>query len=228
MAVPDMLHVVQRVANQNPRAFKDAHTGNPHTEDFIRLLAAALQQEPHPDAYRFGLNGKRGNPNDISDDAINFMGEGADIDPTANNGPCTVIDVIGGAGGANPVPTWAIVTKPEAPVQAAWVFPDPNFKPDYGDTPPPAPSPCKLPGRQEMMDAGHWLHVYYQSPEGLQRPEGLWKNGEPDWEGIGAWLFDVYLTDRVNGKSVTDAKIHVVNDIRHTDEWKAKHPGETP
>lgn len=100
--------------------------------------------------------------------------------------------------------------------------------------PPSVPPHADLPGRQEMMEAGQRLHFYYRSPEGLQRPNGLWKPetqqsiAQPDWEGIGAWLFDVYLKARVAGKNATDAMAEVVSDIRHSAEWQQKHPGETP
>lgn len=119
MSIPNMLHIVQQTAIDYPQDWKDAHTGGPNTEGFIRKLAPRLfAEDPH-----FGLNGKRGDPNDISDDAINFKGEGADIDPTNGNSPVTVLDVIGGAGGPNPQPQWAVVTNPSAPVKAAWVYP---------------------------------------------------------------------------------------------------------
>ena len=37
-----------------------------------------------------------------------------------------------------------------------------------------------------------WLDAFYKSPDGLQRPEGLWIKDHPDYEGISAWVFDVY------------------------------------
>lgn len=95
-------------------------------------------------------------------------------------------------------------------------------------TPIPQPQPIVLPGREEMMNAGKWLDRYYRAPEGLQRPNGLSINGGPDWEGVGAWLFDVYLAARVAGKNATEATQAVIKAIRQTDEWKSKHPGETP
>lgn len=134
MAVPNMLAEVERLKTKFPQAWKDAHTGNANSEGFIKLLAAHL----HALNPAFGLNGKRGNPLDISDDAINFKGEGADFDPTDGGAPRTVIDVIVGAGGPNPQPQWAIVTKADAPVGAAWVQPGP---PPHVPTPTPTPTP---------------------------------------------------------------------------------------
>lgn len=100
-------------------------------------------------------------------------------------------------------------------------------------TPIPVPSPM-LPDRGEMMRAGQALHFYYRSHEGLQRPDGLWKPAagseiaQPDWEGIGAWLFDVYLKARVAGKDATEATELVRSQIRQSEEWRQKHPGQTP
>ena len=132
MAVPNMLAEVERLKTKFPQAWKDAHTGNANSEGFIKLLAAHL----HDLNPAFGLNGKRGNPHDLSDDAICFKGEGADFDPTDGHAPRTVIDVIVGAGGPNPQPQWAIVTKADAPVGAAWVQPGP---------PPPPPTVTPTP-----------------------------------------------------------------------------------
>lgn len=117
----------------------------------------------------------------------------------------------------------------------------PTYEGDENPVPPAAPGapanppkPIILPDRGEMMTVGQQLHFYYRSPEGLQRPQGLWKDAtataiaQPDWEGIGAWLFDVYLRARVAGKSATEAFELVIKEIRKSDEWKTKHPGETP
>lgn len=144
MAIPNMLAEVERLSIKFPQAWKDAHTGNAHTEDFIYLLAAHL----HAIDPRFGLNGKRGDPNDISDDVINFKGEGADFDPTDGNAPRTVIDVIAGAGGPNPRPQWAIVSSASHPVGAAWVRPGSAPQPD--PEPPHVCPELKIPGYEEL------------------------------------------------------------------------------
>src|SRR5512140_3477248 len=44
-----------------------------------------------------------------------------------------------------------------------------------------------------------WLDVYYRSAEGLQRPQGLWIDGHPDYEAIGVWVMVVYLRHRLAG-----------------------------
>ena len=94
--------------------------------------------------------------------------------------------------------------------------------------PTPQPPMAQPPGREEALDEMNWLDRYYASPEGLQRPNGLSLNGKPDFEGIAAWYLDVYQRERMKGRSRADARAAYVSDIRHSDEWKQKHPGETP
>jgi hypothetical protein len=78
--------------------------------------------------------------------------------------------------------------------------------------------------RQEMVEAGRWLHAFYKSDEGLKRPNGLWLGDEPDFEGIGAWILDVYLSERIAGATVEAARQRVVDSIQQTEEWRHNHP----
>jgi hypothetical protein len=64
--------------------------------------------------------------------------------------------------------------------------------------------------------------------EGLQRPKGLSIDGAPDFLGVAAWVFDVYLACRSAGQSADAAWSEVVAQITQSDEWKLKHAGETP
>ena len=79
--------------------------------------------------------------------------------------------------------------------------------------------------RAEVLEAQQWLHAFYASPEGLQRPHGLWRDDrkQPDFEAISTWVFDVYLTARVSGASEEDARHAVEDAIRGSDEWKRVH-----
>ena len=79
--------------------------------------------------------------------------------------------------------------------------------------------------RAEMVEAGRWLHGFYASEEGLRRPTGLWINDQPDFEGIGAWILDVYLSARIDGASAEEARQRVVDQIQQTEEWRQGHPG---
>jgi hypothetical protein len=128
MSIPSFRHVVEEMAAKHPDAWHHAHRGGPRTEEFVRLLTARLHQmDP-----AIGLNGKRGNPSDISDDALCYKGVSVygDVDPTRGNAPVTVIDFIGSApsdyNGPNGVPAWSPVTDPNVrPTRAAWVQPEP-------------------------------------------------------------------------------------------------------
>jgi hypothetical protein len=68
-----------------------------------------------------------------------------------------------------------------------------------------------------------WLNDFYKSPDGLQRKDGLWLNNRPDWEGISAWVFDVYLRNRLKGLSEEQARQAIEKQIKASDEWKQKH-----
>lgn len=133
MAIPNLLDLVRQTSIDYPEAWANAHTGNSHTEDFIKILARRCYViDP-----AFGLNGKRGNPDDLSDDALNYVGEGGG--QTQNGLPCSVIDVISGAGGPNPQPAWQVF--PHAPeANGAWVRPDEDVEP----VPEPEPEPLHV------------------------------------------------------------------------------------
>ncbi len=80
--------------------------------------------------------------------------------------------------------------------------------------------------RADMVNVVQWLHEFYASTEGLQRPDGLWRKdrNEPDFEAIGTWVFDVYLNARVGGASDDEARTAVAEAIRASDEWRRVHP----
>jgi hypothetical protein len=157
MAVPNHRDDVAAAAARYPDAWRHAHTGGPRTEEFIRLLARDL----HAINPRFGLNGKRGNPGDISDDAINYKGEGDQFDPTNGNAPVTVIDVIKDAGWLpgfpDPSPAWG--TFPGNVHAGAWVQPDsapveppaPPVEPPAPPVPVPPPVDTELHNRIAMI-----------------------------------------------------------------------------
>jgi hypothetical protein len=77
--------------------------------------------------------------------------------------------------------------------------------------------------RAEFLDTLNRLDAFYQSADGLKRPDGLSISGGPDFVGIATWLFDVYLNERLRGSSATVAWTRVVNAIQATDEWRRKH-----
>ena len=79
--------------------------------------------------------------------------------------------------------------------------------------------------RGDVMQAAQWLHEYYASAEGLRRPDGLWRadQKQPDFEAFGAWVIDVYLNARVEGKTDAEAKQLIRTAIEGSDEWKRVH-----
>lgn len=77
--------------------------------------------------------------------------------------------------------------------------------------------------RDEFLDVLNRLDRFYAAPEGLQRPNGLSIAGGPDFLGIATWIFDIYLTERLNGISPNGAWTLTENAIRNTDEWRSKH-----
>src|SRR6188508_1719673 len=87
----------------------------------------------------------------------------------------------------------------------------------------------KLKGhRADVMQAAQWLHQYYASDEGLRRSDGLWRNDQKqlDFEAIGAWIIDVYLNARIEGKTDDEAKKLIRDAIQGSDEWKRVHPAK--
>lgn len=130
--IPNLLSEVERAKADFPTEWANAHTGNAHTEDFIRLLAARC----HAINVAFGLNGKRGNPTDLSDDALNFLCQASESTGRTPEGlPCVVIDVIASAGTPSASPAWQVFSKaPDA--NGAWVKPE-NGIPVPEPEPPP-------------------------------------------------------------------------------------------
>jgi hypothetical protein len=136
MSIPNCGDFVGRLARDFPDDWRNAHTGNAHTGDFIRRLAWVLHSEVD---NRFGLLGQRGNPNDIAEDAILYRGEGPGHDPTDGNRPVSAFDVIVGAGGSDPQSGWGFINQGGP---AAWVQPSPVSRPV---TPPPPVNPPVTP-----------------------------------------------------------------------------------
>jgi hypothetical protein len=79
--------------------------------------------------------------------------------------------------------------------------------------------------RGNVLQAAQWLHEYYKSDEGLRRADGLWRPDlkQPDFEALGAWIFDVYLNARVEGKSEEEARKMITDAIQGSDEWRRVH-----
>ena len=156
MNVPNLLHIVEDCKERFPVEWSNAHSGNAHSDDFIKIVAA----ECHKEDIRFGNNGKRGDPHDMSDDALNFLHpEGPDFDPTRGGLKCYVIDVIGSAGSTDPnkppFPQWVIVSDPAKPVGAAWIEPGEVVEPE----PEPPPHVCFVPEYEKDLGGDAWFRA---------------------------------------------------------------------
>jgi hypothetical protein len=82
--------------------------------------------------------------------------------------------------------------------------------------------------REEMVGAVAFVDDLYRSPDGLQRPDGLYiaDAKRVDAEAIGTWVLDVYLQSRIAGKSDAEARQSIAAAIKGSDEWRRKHPGQ--
>jgi hypothetical protein len=82
--------------------------------------------------------------------------------------------------------------------------------------------------RGELLDVLEWLHAFYMSRYGLQRPNGLSIAGRPDFAGIAQWLFSAYLPARASGFNVAPAFDLVLAEITASEEWQQKNPTRRP
>jgi hypothetical protein len=82
--------------------------------------------------------------------------------------------------------------------------------------------------RSELLTVLEWLHAFYMSRYGLQRPNGLSIAGRPDFVGIAQWIFSAYLPARASGFDVQPAFDLVLAEITASDEWRQKNPTRTP
>jgi hypothetical protein len=52
----------------------------------------------------------------------------------------------------------------------------------------------------------------------------LWIDGHPDYEGLGGWIFDVYVRRRLQGDSDEQARAAIETAIKGSDEYRKRHP----
>lgn len=120
-------------------------------------------------------------------------------------------DLIGGGNdGPEPLGTIGVPTANEIPAE----FHRPNNPPVAY----PITGAGTLPPSSHILPKGEAfvflkaLDAFYRAPEGLQRPDGI----GGDMEAIAQWFYQGVI----EGKTIEDVK----NQIRNSDEWKAKHP----
>lgn len=153
MSLPNYRHYVEQARSKWPQDWKDAHTGNANTETFCRKLGSWLHYEVDP---KLGLNGKRGRPDDLSDDAFCYKAPGNSRDVRTGES-AIVIDFIAAAGGPNPQPAWGEVWDPNnVPTPCTWVKPerihDQSGQPPSEPPKPPTGTLCPDPSRHQKPD----------------------------------------------------------------------------
>lgn len=215
----EILACAEWVRVQFPTTWEELKVPGQTSRRYISLVAEKCRMDVHVD---IGCNLKRGGP-ETSLDVLAMPNPSGCRDATGTFPGLELIDIVFGAEGPSPSLGWGDATQKtiDANVSGGWIKSATTLAP----TPPPLILP---PGRDEALDEMNWLDAYYASPEGLQRPNGLSLNGKPDFEGVAAWYIDVYQRRRMAGQSRADARAAYVNEIRHSAEWRAKHPGETP
>jgi hypothetical protein len=87
----------------------------------------------------------------------------------------------------------------------------------------PTPKPPPIISRDEFYARFKEVDAFYGANDGLKRPGNMVIDTavppRSDHEAMGKWGYDLML-----GKSVADCKA----EIRQSQEWRDKHPGETP
>ena len=89
---------------------------------------------------------------------------------------------------------------------------------------PGPPAPFRI-TTHEALAAMQAIDRFYRAGDGLLRPNGLSIGGRPDFLGLAAWFFDVYVATRYAGYEEADARYNVAAHITQSEEWRQKHPG---
>lgn len=104
VALPNELATVQAYAEANPAQLANSCLDSGGSWDFMDGVVAALKAADS----RFGYNGKRGDINDPSEDAVSYY---HGVLPATDGSPDVyVIDIIGGHCGPNPTAAFSNVT----------------------------------------------------------------------------------------------------------------------
>ena len=212
MTGQEIIRTAEEVARLYPRAFSHCHDESKEENDFIILVGQACNRIDRT----IGCNWSRGVKDDLARDGLTIH----DIP----SGKYVFADIVAGAGASGQHIVFNVTG--EAPA-AGWVDPfmlKTHF--DYSGVKPIEPIKPVIPhlDREEFFDEMLELDRFYTNKaEGLGRPNGLSKEGKPDFEGLAAWIFDIYLNARLAGKSKTEARTLYMAEIRKSAEWRDRH-----
>lgn len=207
--IPNYKRDVEAAQGAYPDAWAHAHIeGDPRRHEFIKLLGADL----HAKDANVALNGKRGDPNDLSMDAVNILCDAADSQGRTPEGlPCVVVDVIARGGALPPYtpqnpapsPAWSVFTdKPQG--SGAHVLPGAAPEPPVPQ--PPAHTP--YPGDPVWDAVGVTLFADYASAGQSPNPQmGRW---------FGRTIWDATEGDETGTVVTVEASI-----AKHRNEWRA-------
>lgn len=70
--------------------------------------------------------------------------------------------------------------------------------------------------REEFLRVMTWLDMALRRGEAQAGDSGLCRDGTPDTEAVGTWVFDVYLRARTDGLSEAEARQKVLDAIDQT------------
>lgn len=211
----DILKIAEQVKIDRPDAWEELKVHGQKSRKYINLVSMACILAGIP----AGVNLKRGGPQE-SIDALALPNDSGAPDSTGKYLGVEIIDIVGGAEGPTPSLTWGDVTQ---------ITIDTGNKGGWkagslaASAPPTQPSPTLKLREQFYWELGQ-VNGFYASPAGLNRPGGMVKFDEhgraiADVEALGAWGFDLML-----GATVQEC----IKRIRQSEEWRGKHPNETP
>jgi len=213
-----ILDIAAKVQDEHPSDWQAVERKD---NTFIRRVAHACQVAG---LGMVGLNGKRGNVNDLSTDVLAFPNDTGCRDESGTYPGLELHDIINASDSPQKALAWGDSTQGtiDGGVGGAWVRPTPVGAATPGT--PSTPTSATLPDRHEFEDEVAQLERFYEAPEGLQRPApGLSLNGRPDVTAIAAWILEIYLRARFAGMSREQAREAYRAQIRESAEWKSKH-----
>jgi hypothetical protein len=171
---PNRIDIIHRVNAENPGLIH-----NPHA--FTAKAVCALAK----DDPTWGRNGKRGNRNDPSEDAAAWPN-------AAVPWGCSIVDIIGGAGGNNPQPAWIDQTRRTHQLGTTGVVipvdcasePEPGPGPGPDPTPEPPPTTPPIDNAIEVAVLNRKLDLILVALDDAKNQQAA------DTDQIGRWMVE--------------------------------------